>query len=95
MFGVHRFIDPDLLSGDELEVGQVVEISAAIDNPLTPGRYFLRCFVTSAREGGGVAVGFFDLLDFVVFGVNPEHGIVSVDAQMWVVPVEAAERDGS
>jgi len=95
VFSLHRFFQPDAPGGDELEEGQVVEIAGAIDNPLTPGRYFLSCWVTSAQESGGVAVGVIDLLDFVVFGVYPEHGIVAVNADLSIVPLERSGGDKS
>lgn len=90
VFTVHRFTEPHLLGTDELDEGQIVEISASFDNPLTPGRYFLRCWVTSARDAGGVTVGAIDLLDFVVFGVTKELGVVSVDADVSILPVDDA-----
>ncbi|MFN8112840.1 MAG: ABC transporter ATP-binding protein [Solirubrobacterales bacterium] len=93
VFSLHRMIEPDVPGSEEIAVGEEVEINAVVANPLTPGRYFLRCWVTSTRDVEGVAVGFFDLLDFVVFGVNRELGVVYVDADMLVVPIDVAEDD--
>ena len=95
VFSLHRFFQSDAPGGDELEEGQIVEIAGAIDNPLTPGRYFLTCFVTSTRESEGVAVGVIDLLDFVVFGVYPEHGVVAVSSDVSVVALERGGRSES
>ncbi len=88
VFSLHRMIEPDVPNSEVLGVGQVVEVSAVIENILTPGRYFLQCWVTSARDSEGVAVGVIELLDFVVFGTSRELGVVYVDADVSVLPID-------
>jgi len=63
---------------DRLEIGQRARISGSIDNPLMPGRYFLKCWIARSRAPGGFALHGLDLLNFVVFGTAPANALVSV-----------------
>ena len=49
--------------------GQRIRISAEIENLLTPGRYFVSCWVVRGRESGQLALQAIEALDFVVFGM--------------------------
>jgi len=71
---------------DSLERGQRVRISGTIENPLTPGRYFVTCLVARSRNPGDLALQGMDLLDFVVFGTEKPGGLVSVQADLRAVP---------
>jgi ABC-type polysaccharide/polyol phosphate transport system ATPase subunit len=55
--------------GDEgrLRAGQRVAISAELENPLAPGRYFVHCGVSRAKTGS-VVLYVHNCVDFVVFG---------------------------
>jgi ABC-type polysaccharide/polyol phosphate transport system ATPase subunit len=76
--------------GTPVPAGGRVRLDGAIDNQLVTGRYFLDCWVREENDTGPMAVQGLRLLQFVVFGTEPRHGMVSVQAD--VVPVlEAAE----
>lgn len=75
----------------ELEVGEVIELRGRIDNPLTPGRYFLKCWITSHAKSGEVSIAALDLLDFVVYGTGRELGVFYVDSDLEVVQVDDRE----
>jgi ABC-2 type transport system ATP-binding protein len=65
--------------------GQRVRIAGTIENPLLPGRYFIRCFIyREGRQRGALQV--LNVTDFVVFGTRPAPGIVSVKADVQAVP---------
>ncbi len=88
--GVHLFDINQTLSvpeGEENSVapGQHVRISAEIDNQLTPGRYFVSCWVVRGRESGQVALQAIDALDFVVFGMAGTAGLVRIPGEVEVV----------
>ncbi len=65
--------------GDEKEraiaVGQRVQASSTLGNPLAPGRYFVHCGINYAF-GGGIALYVHNAIDFVVFGGPNDRGIV-------------------
>jgi ABC-2 type transport system ATP-binding protein len=89
--GVHVFQFQSSLTRDEgqpdsLEKGQRVRISGTIENPLTPGRYFVTCLVARSRHLGDLALQGIDLLDFVVFGTDSPGGLVSVRADLRAEP---------
>jgi ABC-2 type transport system ATP-binding protein len=71
---------------DRLVDGQRVRIGGTIQNPLMPGRYFLKSWVARLRNPGDLALHGIDVLDFVVFGTDPRRGLVSVDADVDVAP---------
>ncbi len=50
----------------ELAAGRRVRVSADVENPLAPGRYFVHCGVNNIS--GGVALYVHNAVDFVVFG---------------------------
>jgi ABC-type polysaccharide/polyol phosphate transport system ATPase subunit len=88
--GVHvfQFSSPLTLDegeGDSLRRGQRVRISGTVENPLTPGRYFVTCLVARSRNPGDLALQGLDLLDFVVFGTEKPGGLVSVQADLRAV----------
>ena len=65
--------------------GQRVRITGRIENPLLPGRYFVRCFIyREGRQRGALQV--LDVSDFVVFGTRPAPGLVSVKVDVEAVP---------
>ncbi len=56
--------------------GQRVEVRAKLENPLTPGRYFVHCGVSRTNGGHGVALYAHNAASFVVFGNDRSRGSV-------------------
>jgi ABC-type polysaccharide/polyol phosphate transport system ATPase subunit len=82
IFGFNRGLE----EGSELvRAGQRVRISARIENPLLPGRYFVSCWVSRNRTQGDLALHILRLLDFVVYGTRPGPGSISVEADVEAV----------
>jgi len=79
VFGFNRTLDRE---PDRLEPGQRVRISARIENPLLPGRYFLNCWISRSRTHGDLALHVIRPLDFVVYGTRPGPGSVAVRADV-------------
>ena len=71
--------------------GSRATISATMENPLTPGRYAIACYVGVSRSEQEVVQQSHKLLDFVVFGSGAAHGIVSVPGE---VDVTLGDREG-
>lgn len=62
----------------ELTAGEKVQVSADLENPLAPGRYFVHSGVNRV-DGASVALYVHNSVDFVVFGGEPQsRGIVSI-----------------
>ncbi|HEU4461938.1 MAG TPA: ABC transporter ATP-binding protein [Solirubrobacterales bacterium] len=59
----------------ELVAGQRVVVSAALDNQLAAGRYFVHCGINRAYEGG-IALYVPKAIEFVVFGGPQTRGVV-------------------
>jgi ABC-2 type transport system ATP-binding protein len=59
----------------ELRAGQRVVVTAALDNRLAAGRYFVHCGINRAYEGG-IALYEPNAIDFVVFGGPQTRGVV-------------------
>jgi ABC-2 type transport system ATP-binding protein len=59
-----------------IEKGQRVSISSRLENPLTPGRYFIHCGVNRTNGGHGVALYAHNAVSFVVFGSDRSRGAV-------------------
>jgi len=59
----------------ELRAGQRVVVTAALDNRLAAGRYFVHCGINRAYEGG-IALYVPNAIDFVVFGGPQTRGVV-------------------
>ena len=58
-----------------LSAGQRVVVTAALDNQLAAGRYFVHCGINRAFEGG-IALYLQKAIDFVVFGGPQTRGAV-------------------
>ena len=61
-----------------LRAGERARISATIQNPLLPGRYFIQSWVSRNRTQGDIALHALRLLDFVLFGTRRGAGSVEV-----------------
>ena len=61
-----------------LAAGQRVRLSGEIENRLVPGRYYLDVWIRRNRQSGDVGLQCQRLLQFVVYGTETPHGIVSV-----------------
>ncbi|HEU4462800.1 MAG TPA: hypothetical protein VFR75_09435, partial [Solirubrobacterales bacterium] len=59
----------------ELAAGQRVTVTAALDNQLAAGRYFVHCGINRAYEGG-MALYVPKAIEFVVFGGPQTRGVV-------------------
>jgi ABC-2 type transport system ATP-binding protein len=90
VFGFNRSLDVRDGQEDRLEVGQRVRIAGTIENPLTPGRYLVNCWVARSRNPGDWALQPIKLLNFVVFGAQQSPGVVSVHADVEAVLEEGA-----
>jgi ABC-2 type transport system ATP-binding protein len=83
VFGLNATLDPNDGEPDPVETGQRVRVTGAIENPLTPGRYFISCLI--ARHPGDIDLQRLQPLEFVVYG-TPQAGVVSMRADVDVVP---------
>jgi ABC-type polysaccharide/polyol phosphate transport system ATPase subunit len=83
VFGLNATLDPNDGEPDPVETGQRVRVTGAIENPLTPGRYFISCLI--ARHPGDIDLQRLQPLEFVVYG-TPQAGVVSTRADVEVVP---------
>ena len=72
----------------ELRAGQRVVVTAALDNRLAAGRYFVHCGINRAYEGG-IALYEPNAIDFVVFGGPQTRGVVYPELQ-----IDATIEDG-
>jgi hypothetical protein len=86
LFGFNRRLDVDEGQPDRLEAGQRVRIAGAIENPLTPGRYVVSCWLARARDPGDYSLQAMKLVDFVVFSAKQMPGLVSVRADVKAIP---------
>jgi hypothetical protein len=86
VFSLTRTLDE---RNDRLAEGDRVRIAGLIENSLTPGRYYLDCWVRRPRKGGDLAVQGLRLREFVVYGTGEREGIVSVRADVEAVPEPA------
>jgi ABC-2 type transport system ATP-binding protein len=76
-----------------LHGGDRIDVSAAIENPLAPGRYFLHCGVQSHGEGD-VALYAEGALDFVVFGTADSGAVVVLDHEIGASVIGGPGRHG-
>jgi ABC-2 type transport system ATP-binding protein len=83
VFGLNATLDPNDGEPDPVETGQRVRVTGAIENRLTPGRYFISCLI--ARHPGDIDLQRLRPLEFVVYG-TPQAGVVSIRADVNVVP---------
>ena len=67
----------DEAGGRRVGGGQRIRVVAGLDNPLTPGHYFVHCGVNRTEEGG-VALYAHNATEFLVFGGPEGAGIVVV-----------------
>jgi energy-coupling factor transporter ATP-binding protein EcfA2 len=68
--------------------GHRVQLGGRIENLLVPGRYALDCWIRRDRQGGDMAVQGMRLIQFVVYGTAPRHGVVMLPGT-----IEATEID--
>ena len=66
----------------EVPVGSRVRLAGPVENRLVAGRYALDVYVREEAPRGGVTVQGLRLLHFVVDGTAPEHGLISVRADV-------------
>ena len=71
VFGLNATLDPNDGEPDPVETGQRVRVTGAIENRLTPGRYFISCLI--ARHPGDIDLQRLRPLEFVVYG-TPTSG---------------------
>jgi len=79
VFGFNHRVDQDEESTLTIAKGEMLEVSCTLPFALTAGHYFLKCWVVRDRRPGDLALQALDLLDFVVFDVEPAPGILAVD----------------
>jgi ABC-2 type transport system ATP-binding protein len=72
-------------------LGGRVRLAGPVENPLVAGRYSLDVYVREEADDGGETVQGLRLLHFLVGGTAPEHGIVSIQADVEPV-LEGPER---
>jgi hypothetical protein len=87
VFGFNRRLTVRDGEEDRVPAGECVRFGGAIENRLTPGRYFVNCYVARSRERGDYALQRIRVLDFVVFGLERSPGAVTVDAEVEAVRV--------
>ncbi len=91
LFRLNRTLTVEDGSPERLGEGERARIAGTIKNPLTSGRYFVKCWLARSRNPGDWALQGMNMLDFVVFGPEKQAGLFSVEAELDAVP----EKDGS
>jgi ABC-type polysaccharide/polyol phosphate transport system ATPase subunit len=74
-----------------LAAGGRVRIEAALPGSLTPGTYYLRCWVVRDLEGEEIALQFIDVLELAVTGEGAP-GLVELPAEMTIRPEDGDSR---
>ncbi len=71
-------------SGEEnlLRRGERVTVRCTLENPLSPGRYFLHCGITRNETLADIVLYVHNAIEFVVFGDEEVHGVVSIPHQI-------------
>jgi ABC-type polysaccharide/polyol phosphate transport system ATPase subunit len=92
LFSLNRRLTVPEGRSDRLAEGERARVAGTIENPLTPGRYFVKCWVARTRNLGDFALHGMNVLDFVVFGSDQSPGLVSVEADMEAVAEREAGR---
>jgi ABC-type polysaccharide/polyol phosphate transport system ATPase subunit len=59
--------------------GDRIEVSASLDNPLAPGRYFVHCGIQPGGGSPGSALYAPNAIDFVVYGGPNTRGLIALD----------------
>jgi ABC-type polysaccharide/polyol phosphate transport system ATPase subunit len=80
VFGFNRELARGDGEPDVVRAGQRVRISARIDNPLLPGRYYVNSLISRNRSRGDLALQPLRILDFTVYGTKPGVGSIAVNA---------------
>jgi ABC-2 type transport system ATP-binding protein len=65
-----------------VQAGGRVRLTGELENRLVAGRYYLDCWVRQDEDQSTVAVQGLRLLGFVVYGIAPRHGIVTLEAEV-------------
>jgi hypothetical protein len=66
----------------QVPVGGRVRLAGPVENRLVPGRYTLDVYIGEYADHGGATVQGLRLLHFLVYGTTPEHGMISVRADV-------------
>ncbi|MBS1890744.1 MAG: ABC transporter ATP-binding protein [Actinobacteria bacterium] len=78
--GMFEFGEPLIAEpGELLPIGKRIEVAAAIENRLPPGRYFVHIGVHSDT---GISVYMHNAISFLVIGSEATRGVVSLDHQV-------------
>jgi ABC-type polysaccharide/polyol phosphate transport system ATPase subunit len=64
---------------DRVRAGERVTVSADMENPLAPGRYYVHCGVQQDGGRGDVSLYVHSAVDFVVYGGKRGGGVLSLD----------------
>lgn len=74
----------------QVRAGERVKVSARMENPLAPGRYFAHCGVQQDQGKGNVDLFVHSAVDFVVFGGERSGGVLALEHEI-EASVEAGE----
>jgi ABC-type polysaccharide/polyol phosphate transport system ATPase subunit len=91
IFGFSRAVETADGAPDRIAAGQRVKISGRVENPLVPGRYFVKSWILRNRTQGDLALHLLDLLDFFVYGTRQGPGSVLVEADVQATIVANSE----
>jgi ABC-type polysaccharide/polyol phosphate transport system ATPase subunit len=66
----------------QLRAGERATVSARMENPLAPGRYFVHCGVQQDQGTGNVDLFVHSAVDFVVFGGERSGGVLALEHEI-------------
>jgi ABC-2 type transport system ATP-binding protein len=67
---------------ERVKAGERIRLRGTIENPLTPGRYKLHCWVARSDDVADLALQTLDVLDFVVYGTKSPFAKVTVEGEV-------------
>ncbi len=82
VFTFSKAIEDDRGEPRAIAAGERIRISAALENPLVPGRYSLECWISRGKGDGTMAVHIVRLLDFFVYGTKVGGGNVLMTGEV-------------
>jgi ABC-type polysaccharide/polyol phosphate transport system ATPase subunit len=65
-----------------LRTGERVRLRGALENPLTPGRYTVHCWVSRSSDIADLALQTLDVFDFVVYGTGGKLAKVRAEGEI-------------